>query len=223
MAVYQRGNIWYIDYYVSGRRIRERIGPNRKLAETILRKRTVEAVENRHLDIRKEQKVRFEDFTDEYVELHLKPNNKSWERSELHNIKRLKRYFAGIYLSEITPLAVEKFKIERRREVGPATTNRALSCLRSIFNKAIAWGKFNAANPVKGVKFFKERNTRLRYLEEEEIVRLLQHCRGYLKPIVIIALNTGMRRGEILNLKWHDIDLKRGIIYLLKTKKRGNA
>ena len=73
-------------------------------------------------------------------------------------------------------------------------------------------------NPVKKVKFLKENNKRLRYLVAEEIVKLLKHCKGHLKPIVIIALNTGMRRGEILNLKWHDIDFKRGIIYLLHTK-----
>ena len=218
MGVYLKKGNWWIDYYVCGKRRRQKIGTNKTLAENVLRKRKVEIAENRFLDIRKKQRIKFEDFADEYVEIYLKPNNRSWRRAEAFNIKRLKSYFGGKYLYEITPLLVEKFKIQRRKEVSPATTNRVLTCLRSMFNRAIAWGKFQGVNPVKGVKFFKENNARLRYLEKEEIVKLLKYCRGHLKPIVILALNTGMRRGEILNLKWRDIDFRRGIIYLLKTK-----
>ena len=64
----------------------------------------------------------------------------------------------------------------------------------------------------------KEDNQRLRYLEKEEIDKLLANCCEHLKPIVVVALHTGMRKGEILGLKWHDIDIKRNIIYLLHTK-----
>jgi len=80
-----------------------------------------------------------------------------------------------------------------------------------------AWDKFNGINPVKGIKFFKEQ-PRLRFLEKEEISKLLSNCNKHLKSIVTVALNTGMRKGEILNLKWNDIDFKRGIIHLYHTK-----
>ena len=53
-------------------------------------------------------------------------------------------------------------------------------------------------------------------------MKLLSKCNKRLKPIVIIALNTGMRRGEILNLRWRDIDIKRGIIYIRNTKSKEN-
>ncbi|MBM3248483.1 MAG: hypothetical protein FJZ10_03565, partial [Candidatus Omnitrophica bacterium] len=177
----------------------------------------VEIAENKYLDIRKEQKIKFEDFADEYLELYSKPNNKSWMKSDRHNLKSLKDFFSGKYLYEITPMLVEKFKAKRAQEVSPATVNRNLACLKSMFNRAIEWGK-TKDNPVKKVKLFRENNKRLRYLEKEEIIKLLSNCNGYLKPIVIVALNTGMRKGEILGLKWHDIDFKRGIIYLLNTK-----
>ncbi|PIV64039.1 MAG: hypothetical protein COZ37_01245 [bacterium (Candidatus Ratteibacteria) CG_4_10_14_3_um_filter_41_18] len=51
-----------------------------------------------------------------------------------------------------------------------------------------------------------------------EIKKLLDVCSEPLKSIVTIALNTGMRKGEILNLKWRDIDFNQRIIYLLETK-----
>ncbi|MDP3042040.1 MAG: site-specific integrase [Candidatus Omnitrophota bacterium] len=63
-----------------------------------------------------------------------------------------------------------------------------------------------------------EDNQRTRYLEKEEIAKFLKYCAGNIKPVAVVALNTGMRKSEILNLKWHDIDFKGDIIYLLKTK-----
>ena len=58
----------------------------------------------------------------------------------------------------------------------------------------------------------------MRYLEEEKIEKLCKACTDHLKPIVIVALNTGMRKGEILSLKWKDLDFKHKIIYVLDTK-----
>ncbi len=218
MGVFLKNGNWFIDYRVNGRRKREKVGPTMTLAKIVLKKRKVEIAEGKFLDIKREQKIKFEDFANEFIEIYLKPNHRSWEKSELHNLNYMKRFFFGKYLHEITPRLIEEFKIQRSKEVAAATVNRGLACLKSMFNRAITWGRFGAENPVKKVKFLKENNKRLRYLEAEEIVKLLKHCKGHLKPIVIIALNTGMRRGEILNLKWHDIDFKKGIIYLLHTK-----
>jgi integrase len=218
MAIRRRRKNYYIDYYANGKRIRETIGTSKVLAENTLHKRKLAIAENRFLDVRREQKIKFQDFSKEFIEIHLKPNRKAWDKTEIHNINRLNKFFSGKYLYEITPLMVEKFKIERSKEVSPATTNRALACLKSMFNKAILWGRFRGDNPVKRVKFFKENNTMLRYLEKEEIPELLKNCHGLLKPVIILALNTGMRRGEILGLKWKDIDFKRDIIYLYRTK-----
>ena len=61
---------------------------------------------------------------------------------------------------------------------------------------------------VRKVKLLEENNRRLRYLNKDECQALINVCKIHLKPIVITALNTGMRKEEVLNLKWNNVDLK---------------
>lgn len=217
MGIYIKKGNWFIDYYANGRRRREKVGTSKTLAETVLKKRKVEIAEGKFLDIKREQKIKFEEFADEYLEVHCKPNNKSWYKSDYSNLKNLKKYFAGKCLHEITPKDIEQYRAERLKEVSRSTLNRVLNCLSSLYNRAIEWGKATY-NPMTKIKLFKVPNKRIRYLENEEIDKLLDNCCEHLKPIVIVALHTGMRKGEILGLKWHDIDIKRNIIHLLNTK-----
>ncbi|MCP4651899.1 MAG: tyrosine-type recombinase/integrase [Candidatus Omnitrophica bacterium] len=212
----KRGNNWHIDYRAYGQRYRECIGTSRKLAQDVLRKRMVEIAEGKFLDKKKKFTIKFEEFASNYVEVYSKHNKKSW-KDDVSRISVLGRTFNGMPLHKITPLMVEEYKAKRVKEVKPATVNRELACLKHMFTKAVAWNKAED-NPVKKVKLFKENNKRLRYLEQHEVDALLAVCNGYLKNIVVVALNTGMRRGEILGLKWADIDFRRGIIYLLETK-----
>jgi integrase len=75
-------------------------------------------------------------------------------------------------------------------------------------------------NPVRGVKLYKENNRRLRFLLVDEMRSLIDNCQPHLRPIVITALNTGMRVGEILGLRWDEVDFDRGQI-LVRTSKNG--
>jgi integrase len=221
---------YYIEYLDKGKKYREHIGSSKSLAMTVLAKRKVEIAEGRFLEKKDEIRVKFENFADEYYELHCKVNNKkSFNTADKHNIKALKAFFTGLYLDEITVHKVQIFKSERLRSfrklsdgkiktLTPTTVNRQLTCLKSIFNKALTWGKFSGENPVKAVKLFKENNGRLRFLEKEEINKLIDNCNPFIRPIVAVAVNTGMRKGEIMGLKWRDIDFKRGIVHLANTK-----
>ena len=71
---------------------------------------------------------------------------------------------------------------------------------------------------MRGVRFLKEDNRRLRHLTSEEIEKLIENCTEYLKPIVITAIHTGMRKGEILKLKWKNIDFEQQLISVTETK-----
>lgn len=94
---------------------------------------------------------------------------------------------------------------------------RELSCLKHMLNKVIDEGILTD-NLVKKVCFFPENHTVGKILSPIEKERLIEKSEGYIKAVIIIALNTGMRRGEILNLKWTQIDFSRGYIKVEKTK-----
>lgn len=216
--IFKRGKSWGIDYSVNGVRKREIVGSNKAMAEVVLKKKEVLIAENKHLDIRRTSNLTFRELSEKYIELYLKPNRPNWHTPESFAIKSLNETFGNKRLAEITPMDIEQFRLNRLQSVGKSTVNKNVAILRAMFNKAIEWKLFEGKNPVSGIKFYKLENKRLRYLEKEEINRLINSCEGYLKDIVEFAINTGMRRGEIFGLKWRDIDWKNGIIYLLRTK-----
>jgi len=102
----------------------------------------------------------------------------------------------------------------------PATVNRYLATLKHMFTKAVDWEMVEASvlAKVRKVKLLEESNKRLRFLSQEECLALVDSAKDFLKPIIITALNTGMRKAEILNLKWDQVDLKHGFILLDITK-----
>jgi len=217
MRIYQRTGVWYIDYSFNGRRVRKRVGTSKKMAELALKNIEVKIAKKEFLGIRESQKVRFEKLCEEYLEYS--KSNKT-ERSYLRdqtNVKSLLNNFSGKLVSEITAHDLEIYKNQRREKVKPASVNRELSCIKHMFTKAIEWG-YTAANPLRAVMKFKEPPGRDRYLAEDEEERLMNCCSEHTKQIVVMALNTGMRRGEMLNLKWSDINLKTRMIIIRKSK-----
>jgi integrase len=95
--------------------------------------------------------------------------------------------------------------------------NRELACLKTMFNKVVEWGKLED-NPLRAVKKFKENAARERILSVDEARRLIENAAPALRPVLIIALHTGMRRNEILSLKWSNVDLTRGYIFIEDSK-----
>jgi integrase len=215
MAIFKKGDNYYIDYYFDGRRIREKVGPSHKQAQAALNARKGEIAQGKFdLESLKPTPV-FKDFAETYLDF-AKKNKRSWE-SDVNSLKHLNCFFGTRRLSEISPFLIEKYKLQRRETVKPATVNRELACLKYMFNLAIKWGQ-TITNPMIKVKLFKENNASLRYLSEEEIQKLIACSADHLKPILITAINTGMRAGEILHLRWDQVDFNNGLITVDKTK-----
>jgi integrase len=144
---------------------------------------------------------------------------RSHRRDEV-SLKRLNRSFKNVRLADINPALVRKYMTERREKDGmkPATVNRELSFLKSVLYAAEC-DEVIASNPIRGrrVKKFKEANSREKAilemnLEDGDQARLIEGAAESLKPILKIALLTGMRQGEILKMKWTDVDFRLGEI-----------
>lgn len=216
-GLYKRGNVWYIHYHINGIRKREAIGQNKQLAREILAKRRVTVKEETNFDIKRDKITIFDEIVKDFLE-YSKNNKESYSR-DLQITAHLLGFFGGKRLNEITPHLIEQYKDARLNcdKRKPATVNRELTCFKTIFSWAIK-GKKASVNPVRETKFFKVSNKRIRYLTESEMKRLVDNCPINFKPIIITALTTAMRKSEILNLTWKDIDWVNGIIYLTDTK-----
>lgn len=215
MAVFKKNGKWYIDYYSEGRRIREAIGPSRKMAEQALAVRRAEIAQGK-FDIRDvKRSPLFEAFANDYLD-YSRDNKRSWKRDRV-SLHSLIPFFKGKRLDQINPFLIESYKRKRKEQVSPATVNRELACLKHMFSMAIKWGKADT-NPVKRVNLFKEERKPFRVLFPEAEERLIGAAPGHLKPILIVALNTGMRKGEILDLRWENVDLVNGVITVERSK-----
>jgi len=166
------------------------------------------------------------EFLDQIYIPWSKTNKKSW-RDDAYTVPMLKQYFEGKALHEISVQLVEKFKNDRvntptkkgtpRR---PGTVNRELTLLSSAFSLAVKYDKAES-NPCRKVDLFRLDNLRYRYLQPEEEPRLMAQLdgpRAHLKPAVIVALGTGMRMGEQLQMKRHQVDFLRNIVTARNTK-----
>lgn len=99
----------------------------------------------------------------------------------------------------------------------PASVNREIALIKHMLTKAVEWGKVKE-NSGKKVKLPKGEVRRTRWLTAEEISRLIPLCHDRIRPIVIVALHTGMRQGEILSLRRDQVDWENGTITLTDTK-----
>ncbi len=127
MGVFKKNESWRIDYYVEGRRKREKIGPSKKLAETVLKKRLVEVAEGKFLDIKKVPRITFEEMAKKYLEWSKVNKAQGSYNNDCYSLKRFKAFFDGKRLDEITPFAIEKYKRERLAKVSERTVDIDLS------------------------------------------------------------------------------------------------
>jgi len=220
--VRKRGNAWQIDYFdPNGRRVRKSF-KKKSEAEAELGKRVSLIAEDRYLDVKKETKVTFDELVEKYVENF--KHQRSFDRSKRFFIRTLTDRFSGRMLSTITYYECERFLTDRKNTPTwcgklrtASTINKEVNTLRHMLKKAVSWGMLERNPFDRGETLhIKENNSRLRYLSNEEIDALLEECPPYLEDIVEVDLHTGMRRGELLSLRWSQI--AGGFIYLDKTK-----
>jgi site-specific recombinase XerD len=180
----------------------------------------VQIIEGRFFEKPETQHRTLTELMDRYATEHAA--RRANHRRELISVKNLKAFFGNPRLDQITSKLIVAYKNQRYTDgVKPATMNRELATLKKAFNLARREWEWCTDNPVCRVSMEKENNTRDRWLAREEEQRLLAAATPWLRELVIFAIHTGMRMGEILALTWAGVDLfRRTVTIFLPIKKR---
>lgn len=233
MGVYQKvkgkNEPWWIDYRFKGKRYRQLIGTKKKEAEEALAQIKIKISAGDFVPIEERQEEESSEPQSPPLKDFVKDDLLPWsEVQHSANHHRRLRYaldihllpfFGECHLHEITPKQIEDYKGKRHREgyrrgkkkirVSEATINRELCCLKLIFRKAVEWDKITES-PARNIKTFKETPNPPRLLDEEEISRLLDEVPERLKALVACAVYAGLRKTELFQLQWKDIDFRTG-------------
>lgn len=147
----------------------------------------------------------------------IKIGNTLLKRFNLHIMEELQRDLKKKGLRK--PKHFTSGKVVEPGPMEDSSVNRIMNTIKNMFTKAVEWDMVEESilKKVRKVKLPKEIG-RLRYLSVKEAQNLISVCDDHLQPIVITALHTGMRKGEILKLKWEQMDLQHGFIMIPKTK-----
>lgn len=206
---------WGIVYFFKGRKLREMIGP-KKLARETRMKRLVEIKEDRFFPEQRQRKeITLASMIDDVI-----------QRAEgrivaMADYKRFGRYwkeaFSGRTLNQITTGDIERYQAERRKVVAPATVNREVQFLKRVYNLAMK-DKLIRENPTDEVTMYKENNERVRWLTDEEQVRLQDNIHPMDWALLELAINTGLRQAEQFRLRWENVDFTTGLITIPRSK-----
>jgi integrase len=224
----KHGRFFWLDIYVGGKRVRRSLKTGNKF-EALDR---YKEVKDKLLAEHRGGDVKFADFAKKYLDWAWSSKPASADREE-QRLKKIQAFFEGLgmlFLSDITPYHVEQLKAHllkagrvtkihggQVKEAGldKATVNRYLQLLRGMFYRAIDWEIYSKPNPVKKVKFFREERER-RALSQKELEKILEAARAIaakahsplqkaFPDLIVFAAHTGLRKSEILNLRWKDV------------------
>ena len=163
------------------------------------------------------------------------PGYGSWLQKERNraSLRWWCQHFGGLKLAELKPTTIVQARDLLRRSAtangkphphkklrSHSTCNRYVSSLSAVLQCALELWGWIEENPCRGLRRLPENNHRTRYLTEKEQQRLLRVCKSdsNLHDVVLLALLTGARRGEICGLRWRDVDLKNRTVTFVQTK-----
>jgi len=214
VSLFKRGEVWWSYVWRDGVRDARSTGTrNRKIAEQIAQKHKEElALKATHLTELNPQ-MKFAELTARFL---AEGEAKPWHHDRL---KLLLPYFGETAIARIGKAQVRQYRQSRHqaKSLTETTLNRDIECLRHILYWAVDEGLI-ALNPLARIQLARIRRKKKPVLSPEEEKLLFAQASPHLQQIMIAALDTGMRRGEILNQRWEDVDFSRKLLYVSHSK-----
>lgn len=214
MALMKRGSVWWTYFYIEGIRHQHSTGTsNKKQAELIEMRLKQEENAKRFQVVQIDPRLTFGQLASKFVE------SGSAKKHHLDRLKALLPFFSERQIIRINHETANDYRKYRHSQkiLTAATLNRDLIAARFILN----WGlrkELLVANPLKGVRMERERRRKRPIVSIQEELSIIAAAAIHLKEIVIVALDTGMRRIEILNQLWEDVDFHHGLLYVSRSK-----
>lgn len=224
MTVRKRGEHWYVDISDKGRHRVQRIlkGATTKAQALKAEARIRTQIFEKRYGLEERPECRFDKFVDKSF-LPTKELKKSY-KSIFSICKALKAFFGKHFISEIDTEMIERYrqirvgeKTRLGRKRSPLRVNKEMQVLSTVFTLAL---EKNLILSRPRTTMFRVSGERIRYLmpdEEKRLFEKLDSC-DWLRPILVMALHTGMRRGEICGLQWFDLNFDRGLVHVRNTK-----
>ena len=215
-SIKKKGNNYYVYLWIAGKKKWfSGAGKSKRKAEKILNEKLAELESGTYQEIKK---IRFKDFADLWIKSYTKGKVKpSTLRSYQDIIKNhLDTAFGDYQLKNITTAMLQKYVSQRLEYVKPKTVINELVPIKEMLKHAVRWG-YLKVNPAEYVERPRVEKEEMDILTPEEIRLFLDHVTPKYKAFFLIAILTGMRRGELLSLKWGDIDWHNSQIHVRRS------
>ncbi len=200
MGLYKRGDVWYSDVSVGGRRVRKPLHKDERIAKQKLR--TLK--EKAHLHRYGSVDPPWDAFKSKYLEYSQNTKSKNTWIKDINALKTLEKFSVPKRLSEIDAQFLDHWKATRKSQGKLASTiNRELNAVKAMLRKAMSWGDIEKWDI--DVKNLKETRGKLLFYSPKECRRLISKCHGQWLTIALLGIRAGLRRSEMHWLSWGDI------------------
>lgn len=218
-SIQKIGNTYYIRYGHAGRRFKRAVGPSRVLAAQKLAQIELAIAQEVNLGIRTVPAVTFAGFQPILNPLLRARHKASTLTSDEHRYRQIIAYFGEKPLRELDVAAVEDFRahLVSTRGCAVATVNRYLAFLSVVMREAVLRG-FARTNPVREIKRAREELPVVPFLARTDIDRILARAKPEYRCPLLVLVETGLRRGELVALEWRDVDLANGRVTVRHSK-----
>lgn len=206
--------------------------PTKREAKEWSSKMEAEIRQGRYFGRTESKERTFADLLDRYFKMECVSKSASFRKYK-KQLLWWKKHLNDYYLCSITPSVISELKEKLLKEKTPrqtlrsqSTANRYLAALSGVFSTAVREWNWLKENPVSKITRYKEGKSRERFLTIEEVEKLLAICKKsrspLLYPVTLFAICSGARKGEILGLKWEDLDFERMTATFRETKNGEN-